>query len=143
MTNSHSLVISLQNQNLQITILRVRPYVVIRVYCARGQQPIMIAQSSFFYQHKKMDFETQMTASHGHFDPKIHDTLRKLEQNFLTLSAVCTHIHSLSKENIKSEISESIVDILINITLQCVTIEFRQGPVYVVNSQFSRCPDRC
>ena len=30
-----------------------------------------------------------------------------------------------------------------NFDLQCVTIEFRQGPVYVVNSQFSRCPDRC
>ena len=27
--------------------------------------------------------------------------------------------------------------------LQCVTIEFRQGLVYVVNFQFSRCPDRC
>ena len=27
--------------------------------------------------------------------------------------------------------------------IQCVTIEFRQDPVYVVNSLFSRCSDRC
>ena len=26
--------------------------------------------------------------------------------------------------------------------LQCVTIEFRQGPIYVVNSHFSRPPNR-
>ena len=30
----------------------------------------------------------------------------------------------------------------INKQIQCVTIEFRQGPIYVVNSHFSRPPNR-
>ena len=29
------------------------------------------------------------------------------------------------------------------VELQYVKIEFRQGPFYVVNFRFSRCPDRC
>ena len=32
---------------------------------------------------------------------------------------------------------------LVSPYLQCVTIEFRQDPIYVVNFQFSMCPDRC
>ena len=30
---------------------------------------------------------------------------------------------------------------IISFSLQCVTIEFRQNPVYVVNEQYSNCPD--
>ena len=43
----------------------------------------------------------------------------------------------LKKKN-KKRRNKSIMLKKIKIVIQCVTIEFPQGPIYVVNSQFSR-----
>ena len=45
-----------------------------------------------------------------------------------------------SKSVVGKSSNQKPVQILLH--LQCVTIEFRQGPIYVVNSHFSRPPNR-
>ena len=42
--------------------------------------------------------------------------------------------------------SDGVMNVMMDVQvnhIQCVTTEFRQGPVYVVNFQFSRCLDGC
>ena len=64
-------------------------------------------------------------------------------EHCLTLSStvsmiflVCNiYVYSIPKMNLQSR--------LVGSDLQCVTIEFRQSPVYVVNEQYSNWPDRC